>query len=131
VTVTVTGVNDAPLARADDFIVNEDSGITRLEVLINDSAGPGESGLVSVEAVGSGSAKGTARISGDGRAIEYEPAGGFSGVEEFQYRISDGELSSNPARVNISVLPVNDAPTAQGGAVRVNEDESVIRMRTL
>lgn len=39
--------------------------------------------------------------------------------------MSDGQLTSNPATVSITVTPVNDAPQAQSQSLSMNEDDTL------
>src|SRR5204863_4841365 len=52
---------------------------------------------------------GTATIVAGG--IQYTPDANYSGPDSFTYRAFDGTASSNLATVNVTVNPVNDAPT--------------------
>lgn len=46
----------------------------------------------------------------------YTPAANFNGTDSFQFRVSDGDLTSATATVTLIVSPVNDAPTAGSDA---------------
>ena len=54
-------------------------------------------------AVASGPANGTLMLNGDG-SFTYTPDPGFVGTDRFTYTASDGEATSNPATVTISVV---------------------------
>lgn len=45
-------------------------------------------------------------------SIFYHPDSNFFGVDSFKFVANDGELSSQDAKVEIDILPVNDPPTA-------------------
>ena len=65
---------------------------------------------------------GTLALRPDG-SFTYTPAANFNGTDSFRYRASDGEATSAPATVTLTVQPVNDAPTAQPNAYATAEDE--------
>ncbi|MBE7501627.1 MAG: SUMF1/EgtB/PvdO family nonheme iron enzyme [Verrucomicrobiales bacterium] len=46
-----------------------------------------------------------------GPVAHYSPDRDFHGEDRFSFRVSDGELSSEPAHVVIDILPVDDPPT--------------------
>ena len=54
---------------------------------------------------------GTVILDADGSFV-YTPNLDFSGIDQFLYRVSDGELTSAIAAVTIEVLAVSDAPAA-------------------
>jgi VCBS repeat-containing protein len=68
-------------------------------------------------------ANGTLVVNGDG-TVTYNHDGSETSSDSFTYTISDiSGAISNTATVNITVTPVNDAPTTVGiAAVTVNED---------
>ncbi len=97
-------------ANDDSFTVAEDSGVTALNVLDNDTTEAGES--LTITAVSAGSQGGSLSIVG-GNSINYQPATDFFGTETFTYTVNDGTPGSNDtATVTVTVTPVNDAPTA-------------------
>jgi len=42
--------------------------------------------------------------------FEYTPVGNYSGLDSFQYRVTDGGALSANATVNLTITPLNDAP---------------------
>ncbi|WP_117194795.1 T1SS-143 repeat domain-containing protein [Rhizobium terrae] len=122
VSLTVTPVNDAPVA-VDDMLssVAEDSGVRVIDfasLLDNDSIGPGDSGqtltITSVSAVTGG----TVEIVG--ADIRFTPDANFNGTASFDYTVSDNgqtngldDFKTNVGRVSFQVTPVNDIPVAR------------------
>jgi len=120
VTITVTAVNDAPVAVGDFFSVNEDGSLTGA-VLGNDSDLDGPS--LAARFV-SGPANGSLVLNSDG-TFTYTPNANFFGTDAFTYVASDGFLDSVAATATITVTSVNDAPTAVNDSAALNEDGSV------
>lgn len=121
VALTITGVNDAPVAGDDAYTMDEDATLTipALGVLTNDSDVDGDPLTTSLV---SGPASGSLTFSGDGSFV-YTPSANFNGTDSFTYRASDGVAASNIASISITVRPVNDVPTTSGIAnVTVEED---------
>src|SRR5213082_733336 len=111
VTITVTPVNDAPVAANDDsYTTPEDTQLTVSApgVLANDSDVDGDA--LSAVLV-SNPTHGTLTLNGDG-SFTYMPALNYNGVDSFTYKASDGQAQSGVATVTITVTPVNDAPVA-------------------
>jgi serine protease AprX len=111
VTVTVTAVNDPPVAADDSYITAEDTPLTvpAPGVLDNDSDADGDpltavmdSPLAGGTLVYSPSISGTLLFGADGSFI-YTPTLGFSGVVSFTYHATDGTAESNIAIVEITV----------------------------
>ncbi|MBI4528657.1 MAG: tandem-95 repeat protein [Deltaproteobacteria bacterium] len=124
ISITVTPVNDPPVANNDAFTVAEDSGATSLNVLANDTTGPDTGETLTIISAGQGSQGGTVAVVG-GTSIAYTPASNFFGLETFAYTISDGNGGTATATVTVSVTPVNDAPTANPQNVTTAEDTAV------
>lgn len=64
-------------------------------------------------------------LSGSGANQTYTPAPDFNGTDSFTFKVSDGTVSSNTATVTITVLEVNDTPTAAGDSKATDEDTPV------
>ncbi len=94
-------VNDAPVAKEDSYVVDENSvlTVTAPGVLDNDFDVEGGSlTAVLVALPGHGSIV----LHTDGSFV-YTPKAGFAGTDFFSYRVSDGALFSVPATVSIGV----------------------------
>jgi VCBS repeat-containing protein len=106
VTITVTSVNDPPVAIDDAASTAEDT-LEVIPVLANDSDvdGPDPLTIVAVSAPISGT------VTSNGLNLTYYPNLNFHGTDTFTYTISDGLLMAS-AVVTVSVEPVNDAPVA-------------------
>ena len=70
-----------------------------------------------------GPAHGT--LTGTAPNLTYTPTANFSGSDSFTFRVNDGALDSSPATVSIAVIPINDAPVAQGKSILTPEDTPV------
>jgi hypothetical protein len=99
VTVTVTNVNDPPVADDDAFTVNENSTANALDVLAGDDDVDGDT--LTVHAVGD-PAHGTA-VDNDTHIL-YTPAPGFTGTDVFTYTVADGQGSFDTATVTVTVV---------------------------
>jgi hypothetical protein len=104
VTVTVTAVNDPPVAVGDAAVTGKDTAVT-VPVLANDSDPDGQPlGVVGLTQPSNGSAQ---VVTG---GVLYTPNAGYLGPDSFTYRASDGGLQSNVATVAITVTDVLSAP---------------------
>ncbi len=117
VTVHITPVNDAPVARDDNTTVTED--IPKLvNVLTNDDDVDDTNLTITAKTNGS---KGSVSIAGDGKSVTYSPAANKNGADSFTYTISDGDLTAT-ATVNVDITPVEDVPTAGDDSYTFDED---------
>jgi VCBS repeat-containing protein len=120
--LTVTSVNDSPIANDDSAIVAEDSGATTIDVLANDSILPDTGETLTIAAVTQG-ANGAVLITGGGTLVSYAPNADFFGTDSFTYTVDDGNGGIATATVNVTVTGVNDPPTvAAPAAIGVVED---------
>ncbi len=125
VTVTVTAVNDPPIAGDDSATTDEDTMVS-VAVLTNDDD-PVEGDTLSISSVTTPPANGSTLISGAN--IEYTPNPNFNGADSFVYEIDDGNGGTASATVNITVNSINDAPTTSGLAdFTVNEDSPPVNV---
>jgi VCBS repeat-containing protein len=124
VTITVSSVNDAPVAQNDSYTTAEDTSlvISAPGVLGNDSDVDGDT-LTAV--LVSGPSHGTLTLNSDG-SFTYTPEENFCGEDSFTYKAYDGELYSNVATVTITVTCVNDAPVAEDDSYTTDEDTPLV-----
>lgn len=107
VSVTVHGVNDAPIAVNDAGVTDEDTAVT-LRVLGNDTD-PDVHDQLSLLSVDTTGTQGQVTINGDG-SITYDPSSRFDALnagdtayDAFRYRVSDGHGGSSEATATITV----------------------------
>ena len=127
VKISVISVNDAPEARDDSVTTAEDTP-TDIAVLSNDADVDGDA--LSVANVTATAKGGTVSKNADG-TLTYTPAANFNGTDTFSYTVSDGHGGTDTATVNVTVNPVNDAPTvavAAGGACGTNDRSGTINL---
>lgn len=103
VTITVNNVNDNPTAVNDTATARTGAGSITIDVLANDSSAPDGTETLTVTSVGTTSNGGSVTINSQGR-LDYTPAEDFSGVETFEYTISDGNGGQATAMVSVTVL---------------------------
>lgn len=108
VTISVTEVNDAPVAGDDAYSTVEDMPINIVApgVLENDTDADGD--VLSAVLV-SNPTSGVLTLNADG-SFGYTPNAEFGGSDSFVYTASDGTASSPEATATINVTPVNDPP---------------------
>ena len=118
-TLTVTAVNDPPVAGDDTATVAEGGTlqIATSTLLANDS--DPENATLSVTAVG-GAVNGSVSLSSDKATATYIHDGSEITTGSFTYTVSDGS-TSDTGTVTITVSPANDAPVAADDSARVAE----------
>ncbi|MCU9840558.1 Ig-like domain-containing protein, partial [Ruegeria sp. WL0004] len=111
VTVTVTPVNDAPVANSDYAITDQNVPVT-FNVLANDTDIDGDGlTLASVGSAANGS------VSFSGSSVTYTPDADFYGVDTFTYTVSDGKGGTDTATAvvvvgqDVTTLP-DDVPVS-------------------
>ncbi|WP_411198059.1 tandem-95 repeat protein [Vibrio parahaemolyticus] len=107
VTVNVTPVNDAPVAKDDIATTQEDTAVT-IDVLPNDTDVDGDK--LSIESVSVPKEQGTVEVV-DGKLV-FTPAENFNGDAEITYTVTDGALTDQ-ATVKVTVNAVNDTPVVE------------------
>ncbi|MBD3397539.1 tandem-95 repeat protein, partial [Candidatus Micrarchaeota archaeon] len=133
VTMTITGVNDPPVAVDDTRTTDENTAIAfdSSALLVNDhDIDTGDT--LSVESVDTGSTQGLLTWDKAADQFNYDPNGKFdylaAGVEAtdtFNYTISDGNGGEDTATVTITITGVNDPPVAVDDLFTVTEGSSV------
>ncbi len=107
-TVTVTPVNDPPVANNDTISMPEDTIDGALNLLGNDTDVDGDT--LTVTAV-TGAVNGTLTEQSPG-VWTYTPDPDWNGTETLSYDISDGNGGTATATATVTVTPVNDPPVA-------------------
>ena len=122
--ITVTPVNDAPVASNDLPAPIPEDQTSTIEVLGNDVPGPAnETEAIFVNEVVTEPAHGTVVKSADELSFLYTPDADYFGSDSFTYTIRDafGAVSA-PATVDLEIYNVNDAPIAVDNLEMVDED---------
>lgn len=99
IVVTVTPVNDAPVAN-DDFVVTDEGRPTALSVLANDT----DIDMDTLSVAAASAANGSVVINADG-TITYRSNPGFVGQDTITYTIDDGNGGTDSATVSVDVRP--------------------------
>ncbi|WP_417382891.1 tandem-95 repeat protein, partial [Gimesia sp.] len=148
-TITISGVNNAPVAVADAFTTSEGFTLTSDNVLsanptTADSDAEGQTLTVSAVAGGTVGAQFTLAsgalltLNSDG-TFSYDPNGQFeylslgeAATDSFTYTISDPEAATDTATVTVTITGVNAAPTV-GAAIgsTVNENDVAFNLNLL
>ena len=114
--ITVSGVNDAPVAGSQVVTALED---TAKAITLN---GFDAEGTALTYTLVRQPTKGT--LSGTAPNLTYTPAANVSGADNFTFKVSDGTLESGPGTVSITVASVNDAPVASNQSAAASEDDA-------
>ncbi len=109
VNVTVTAINDVPVAVNDTASTNEDMAV-EVAVLDNDSDADNDALTVTATL---DETNGTATIN-SGTTVTFTPDADFYGEGSFRYVISDGNGGEDTATVSVTVNSINDAPQIVG-----------------
>ena len=119
VNVTVTAVDDPPVATNDAATTAEDTPVD-IDVVANDTDVEGDT--LRVSAVGTPS-QGTAIIkAGSTTEVTYTPNANFHGSDSFTYVVSDGNGGTDTGTVDVTVTAVNDPPVATNDTASTAED---------
>ncbi|WP_435169101.1 Ig-like domain-containing protein [Paenibacillus glycanilyticus] len=118
VSITINEVNEAPVAQNDTVQTEEDKPLTSS---VHATDGDGDTLHYSVV---NQPAHGDLTLNPDG-TFTYMPDPNYNGPDSFTFKANDGSEDSNTASVNITVTPVNDAPTANAGTKTTAEDTPV------
>ena len=104
VSIDVTPVNDPPLAYGDTYTTTQGSSlvVNPPGILQNDIDVDGDplTPILITDV-----SHGTLALAPDG-SFTYDPAAGFSGIDQFTYLVSDGDGNSAPVTVSINVTPL-------------------------
>jgi PKD repeat protein len=116
-TIVILPVNDAPVATGTAYTLNEDAPLeTQLQGFDNDS------GTLTYEILESSQEVSIEIIDAQRGTIKIIPGENINGEFQFSFQVSDGLANSEPATVNLLVLPENDPPVGSTGSIHLDED---------
>ena len=121
VDITVTPVNDVPVAADDTLSAVEDTPLTG--TLATNDTPSGDGG--NVWAVATGPSNGTVTVGTDGSFV-HTPNADYNGPDSFTYTITDADGDISTATATINVAPTSDAPIALDDTATTAEDTPVI-----
>ena len=123
VTITVTPVNDAPIARPDSFATGFDTPLTvaQTTLLANDTD-PDTTTLAVTGVAAAADGHGTPSMAGGN--VVFTPDHGFTGAASYVYTVSDGALTAQ-ATVTVTV-GADLAPVAVDDAATTDEDTTLV-----
>ena len=116
-TGTIIDDDDTPVAKNDNYTVDEDDSISD-NVMTND-LGLGDPPVTVVS--NTNPANGSLTINNDG-SFTYTPNSNYNGADSFSYTIQDVDGDQSTATVNITVNPINDLPVAVNDSYSTPED---------
>src|SRR5206468_2611036 len=123
VSISITGVNDAPVAVNDSYTTAEDTTLspapTRRSSDLSDEDGDALSAVLV-----SGPTHGSLTLNANG-SFSYVPAANYNGSDSFTYKANDGQADSGTATVTVTITGVNDAPVAVNDSYTTAEDTTL------
>ncbi|MDF5430638.1 tandem-95 repeat protein, partial [Vibrio parahaemolyticus] len=122
VDVSVTPVNDPPVAGSTSYTVDEDNAITISDEQLLANSSDVE-GAVSIDSVTYSGTDGVFQDNGDG-TYSFAPNENFNGDVSFTFDVSDG-TDTVTANIDVTVTPENDPPVAGSTSYTVHEDNSI------
>ncbi len=121
--VTARNINTDPVANDDGVATLENESIA-IPVLDNDSDANGDA--LTLDSV-TQPEDGSGEVTIEGASVRFTPAEGFAGESAFTYSVSDGRGGVASATVLVTVVGINDPPTAQDDTAltEVNQPVSI------
>ncbi|MDN2483094.1 tandem-95 repeat protein [Vibrio agarivorans] len=124
--LTVNPVNDLPQPQDQAFTIQEDGILTFTDAHLLRGATDIEGDDLSVESISYSGTDGILTDNGNG-TYSFAPNDNFNGDVEFTFVVSDG-TDKVEANVDVSVTPVNDAPTVEGNLSYSVDEDGVITL---
>ncbi len=123
VTITVTSVNDVPIAVADEMLVRQGTS-TNFDLLANDYDVDGTLNRQAI-VITQSPKSGTIRFNADGTII-FTPDPTFLGIDTFSYTVRDNQgATSNRAVVTVNVSGQNQPPVAGDDTATTDREQPV------
>ena len=122
VAVTVTPVNDAPVANPDAIATPLDTPVT-LDIVANDTDVDGDPLTILGTPT---SADGTVTVGPDGRSVTFTPNAGFVGTTVIDYTVTDPEGLTATSTLTVTVADDGATPVTNPDTASTPEDEPVV-----
>ncbi|MDB6134023.1 MAG: repeat containing protein [Verrucomicrobiales bacterium] len=119
VSITVTNVNDPPVAFDRTITTDEDTAVQVPTAGFDAESEIDERSFEVLTQPAHG------KVTGSAPNLYYKSDADYSGPDSFTYVARDYTSTSAPAVITINVLPVNDAPAAAAQTLETNEDTSL------
>ncbi|MGB9594874.1 MAG: Ig-like domain-containing protein, partial [Candidatus Poribacteria bacterium] len=117
VNITISTVNDPPIANSDSFKLDEDSFV-QITLKGSDPEGNPITYIIVSNPI-------NGKLTGTPPNLVYTPNPNYNGADSFTFKVNDGSLDSQSAQIDITVNPVNDKPTVEPFSITTKEDTSV------
>jgi protocatechuate 3,4-dioxygenase beta subunit len=117
VSITIASVNDVPVAESQSFTTDEDAPLTLTLAATDADSHPLTYAIVGQPQHGT--------LSGTPPSVIYTPEADYNGTDSFSFKANDTSADSNEARMDITIIPVNDAPVANSQTVTTAEDTAI------
>ncbi len=112
--ITVVAVNQPPVANPQSVTSDEDVPVAVTLTGSDPDGNPLTYAVATQPLYGA--------LSGTAPNLTYTPGGDYHGGDSFTFTVNDGQLTSAPATVSITINPVNDAPLANPQSVATERD---------
>ncbi|MEN8258461.1 MAG: Ig-like domain-containing protein, partial [Thermodesulfobacteriota bacterium] len=116
ITITITPLNDQPLA-ANDTVSTIENNAVIISVLANDRDIDADKLTINATTMGANGS-----VTNNTISLTYTPNANWYGTDTFSYTISDGNGGMDTATVTVNVSPVNDPPVAQDSSLTTTEN---------
>jgi len=138
IAVTITPVNDVPVAVNDNISINEDASVT-FSIVANDTDADGTINAATVDLdPGTAGIQNTASTPAGNWSVNaagevtFTPNANFSGAASITYVVNDNSgATSNEATISVIVVEVNDIPVAVNDIATIDEGGVAIFVITL
>jgi len=124
--VTTQPVNHKPNATDDKIVIDEDTPISNINVLGNDTDPDGDALTV----IAATSPNGLVSINPDG-TLNFSPTLNFDGETIISYILSDDKGETQAGTVIVTVKPINDAPIISGDTSGTGSEDNGVIIGTL
>ena len=126
VTVTVQGINDAPVVVGESYSTNKNQQLANLDVLANDSDVDSTSLIVTQASASHGSV-----VINQNGTLTYTPSTDYVGADTIVYTVSDGDGGQTQGSASVTVNRGNIAPIANDDTASTSEDTAIASIDVL